>query len=87
MPVGKNSIKRVKDGYSNVKTTAPDMQNSTVIANLAPEVADVMLPKAKTKKPSSKKAKPAPEKQAVPVAQPNGFVKFGLGDTLPDYLL
>ena len=87
MPVGKNSIKRVKDGYSNVKTAAPDMQNSTVIANLAPEVADVMLPTVKAKKPATKKAKPAPEKQEAPVAQPNGFVKFGLGDTLPDYLL
>ena len=32
MPIGKNSIKRaVNNGYSNVKTSAPDMENSDVI--------------------------------------------------------
>ena len=31
MPIGKNSIKRITgNGYSNVQTTAPDMENSTV---------------------------------------------------------
>ena len=31
MPIGKNAIKRISnDGYSNVKTSAPDMENSTV---------------------------------------------------------
>ena len=33
MPIGKNAINRVKNnGYSNVETSAPDMENS-VIAN------------------------------------------------------
>ena len=33
MPIGKNAIKRVENnGYSKVKTEAPDMQNSNVIA-------------------------------------------------------
>ncbi len=32
MPIGKNSLKRVtNNGYSSVKTSAPDMENSTVI--------------------------------------------------------
>lgn len=31
MPIGKNAIKRVaNNGYSNVKTSAPDMENSVV---------------------------------------------------------
>ena len=33
MPIGKNAIKRVENnGYSKVKTSAPDMENSNVIA-------------------------------------------------------
>ena len=39
MPIGKNAIKRVENnGYSNVKTEAPDMINSTVIGATSPEV-------------------------------------------------
>ncbi|MBO5357678.1 MAG: hypothetical protein J6A95_07905 [Clostridia bacterium] len=31
MPIGKNAIKRISNnGYSNVQTTAPDMENSVV---------------------------------------------------------
>ena len=31
MPIGKNAIKRItNNGYSNVKTSAPDMENSVV---------------------------------------------------------
>ena len=31
MPIGKNSISRVKkNGYTNVKTTAPDMEDSKI---------------------------------------------------------
>ena len=34
MPIGKNAIKRVENnGYSKVETSAPDMENSHVIAN------------------------------------------------------
>ena len=33
MPIGKNAIKRVENnGYSNVQTSAPDMENSVVLA-------------------------------------------------------
>lgn len=49
MPIGKNSIKRVNNGgYSNVRTSAPDMENSTVLANPSPEVLEVFIaPKQK----------------------------------------
>ena len=31
MPIGKNAIKRItNNGYSNVQTSAPDMENSVV---------------------------------------------------------
>ena len=54
MPIGKNSIKRVtNNGYSKVKTTAPDMENSTEIKEIKKDTA----PEKKTaNKPSTKKA-------------------------------
>ena len=52
MPIGKNSIKRVaNNGYSNVKTSAPDMENSTV-----PAEAPSASPSAAPKKTAPKKA-------------------------------
>ena len=66
MPIGKNSIKRVKNGgYSNVKTSAPDMENSTVIANVSPEVIEKMIPSAK--KTAPKKAESATAKKQTQV--------------------
>ena len=60
MPIGKSAIKRVADnGYSKVTSTAPDMENSTVIAKLDPQVEEKMLPKTEAsavKKPAAKKA-------------------------------
>ena len=75
MPIGKNSIKRVtNNGYSKVATKAPDMENSTVIANPSPEVIEVMIPSSEDiapKKPAAKKPaatkKPAAKKEAKPV--------------------
>ena len=73
MPIGKNAINRVKNnGYSNVETSAPDMENS-VIANPDPQVIEVMVKpveekaakKAPAKKPAAKKA---PEAKS---AEPN----------------
>ena len=103
MPIGKNSIKRVKNGgYSNVKTSAPDMENSTVITNISPEVIEVMLPKAEEptpKKPAAKKTGTAKkcEKSNKNIQKKNeeqptecgrdGFCRVGLGEALPDYLL
>ena len=68
MPIGKNAIKRVlNNGYSNVKTEAPDMENSVI-----EEVKKPSVKKAPAKNPapkgitSSKKSKsgiknPAPK--------------------------
>lgn len=65
MPIGKNSIKRVaNNGYSNVKTQAPDMENSTVIANPSPEVVEKMIPSAKKLAPKKPAAKKAPAKKS-----------------------
>ena len=86
MPIGKNAIKRVENnGYSKVKTTAPDMENSHVIANISEEVMEKMVKpveektakKAAAKKPVVKKEtakkteakKPACKKSAAPVKE------------------
>ena len=56
MPIGKNAIKRIsKNGYSNVKTEAPDMENSVVVEEK----------KAEVKKPETKKTAPQPKKSPV----------------------
>ncbi len=93
MPIGKNAIKRVENnGYSNVKTSAPDMENSNVIANLDPQVMEKMVApvevatEAKTaKKPAAKKA-PA-KKPACKKATKNAFEKVSFGEDMPYYLL
>lgn len=102
MPIGKNSIKRVKNsGYSNVKTSAPDMENSTVVANPSPEVIEKMIPSAKKLSPkkteTKKKSETKSKKQTAPKAEisekaesaheKDGFIRFSLGCDLPDYLL
>ncbi len=44
MPIGKNAIKRVENnGYSKVKSAAPDMENSHVIANPDPQVTEKLV--------------------------------------------
>lgn len=61
MPIGKNAIKRVENnGYSKVKTTAPDMENSHVIAAPDPQVTEKLI--APVEKAAEEKAakKPAP---------------------------
>ncbi|MBQ2809991.1 MAG: hypothetical protein IJD42_06465 [Clostridia bacterium] len=88
MPIGKNAIKRVSNsGYSNVQTTAPDMENSAVaekkeeaapkveVASVAPEAVKE-APKKTTKKTTKK---PSPIKQQ--------FEHIAIGDSLPYYLL
>ena len=102
MPIGKNAIKRVENnGYSKVKTSAPDMENSNVLANPDPQVVEKLItpvetatkakaaPKAKAatsaKKPAAKKA-PA-KKAAVKPAKKDGFVRVELGAEMPFYLL
>ena len=97
MPIGKNAIKRVENnGYSNVKTSAPDMENSSVIAKPDEQVVEKMIApveeataaKATAKKPATKKApakKPAVKKVAAPAK--NGFERVGCGEDMPYYLL
>lgn len=65
MPIGKNAIKRVSNsGYSNVQTSAPDMENSTIAkAEEAPKVEEpkIEAPKAEaTAKEAPKKTAKAP---------------------------
>lgn len=76
MPIGKNAINRVKNnGYSNVETSAPDMENS-VIANPDPQVVEKMVKpveektakKTASKKSTAKKA-PAKKTEAVSVEE------------------
>ena len=95
MPIGKNAVKRVENnGYSKVQSSAPDMENSNVIANLDKQVMDTMVKpveqatEAKTaaKKAPCKKttAKKAPCKKA---ASKKVEAKVSLGSDMPYYLL
>ncbi len=62
MPIGKNAIKRVENnGYSKVKSAAPDMENSNVIANPDTQVVEVLV------KPVAQAAKKVPAKTATAV--------------------
>ena len=64
MPIGKNSIKRVaNNGYSNVKSTAPDMENSTVEEKKQDKKA-APVPKAKDEKTAAAKKSTAVKKAA-----------------------
>lgn len=99
MPIGKNAIKRVENnGYSKVKTSAPDMEHSSVIPNISEEVMEKMV-KPVEKKTAAKKApakKEAPAKKATPAKKPaakksavknDGFKAVEVGTDLPYYLL
>ncbi len=83
MPIGKNAIKRVtNNGYSKVESSAPDMENSSVIANIDQQVVDKIIApvekktatkKAPAKKTPAKKVAPAketPAEKAAEVAKP-----------------
>ena len=98
MPIGKNAIKRVENnGYSKVKTEAPDMENSNVIAKPDEQVVEKLIApveKATAKKTAAKKpaattkkapAKKPAEKKATPAK--NGFERVGCGEDMPYYLL
>ena len=74
MPIGKNAINRVKNnGYSNVETKAPDMENS-VIANPDPQVIEVLVKPVEEKTATKAPAKKAPAKkedaEATPASAP-----------------
>ena len=55
MSIGKNSIRRaVNNGYSKVKTSAPDMENSEVLETVAPVATSAAVQPA-VKKTATKK--------------------------------
>ena len=91
MPIGKNAIKRVENnGYSNVKTTAPDMENSSVITKPDEQVVEKLIApveqKTAAKKPAAKKA-PAKKPAAKKTPAKDGFVRVEFGEDMPYYLL
>ncbi len=90
MAIGKNAIKRVENnGYSNVKTAAPDMENSNVIANPDAQVVEKMVAPVEAK--CAKKTAPKKTAQKKPAVKKttakDGFVRVSFGDDMPYYLL
>ncbi len=83
MSIGKSAIKRVENnGYSKVKTVAPDMQNSHVIAAPAEEVTEKLIAPIEVKKTATKKT----TRKASAPKKKNGFIAFSIGEELPYYL-
>ena len=68
MPIGKNSLKRVtNNGYSSVKTSAPDMENSEIVSEVKPTTQKTTAPaKSAPKKPASTAKKTESAKTAKP---------------------
>ena len=91
MPIGKNAIKRVENnGYSKVESSAPDMENSHVIANPDPQVVEKLVaPVEETAKPVKKAPakKSAAKKSCAKKAVQDGFARVELGGDMPYYLL
>ena len=87
MSIGKNAIKRVENnGYSKVKTDAPDMQNSHVIAATSEEVMEKLVAPIE-EKTAKKRGRPANKKKEVKTSGKNGFITCSLGEDMPYYLL
>ena len=93
MPIGKNAIKRVENnGYSKVKTSAPDMENSNVIANPDPQTVEKLIAPVEkaAKKTAAKKSAPKKTTAKKTVAKPaekDGFIRVEVGNDMPYYLL
>ena len=87
MSIGKSAIKRVENsGYSKVKTQAPDMQNSNVIAAPAEEVTEKLIAPIEKKTASNKTATKKTPKKACAAKKKSGFIAFSIGEELPYYL-
>ena len=85
MPIGKNAINRVgNNGYSNVESKAPDMENSTIIANPNEQVIEKIV-KPIEKKATKTKTQPKPKTKAIKTE--NGFERVSVGEDLPYYLM
>ena len=103
MPIGKNSIKRVaNNGYSNLESRAPDMENSVVELPKAepekkPEKTKKSAPVAKkTAEKKPKKAQEAVKEQSAAkteeakpsiVDEANEATYVTVGEDMPVYLL
>ena len=91
MPIGKNAIRRVENnGYSKVESSAPDMENSHVIANPDPQVVEKLVaPVEEAAKPVKKAPakKSAAKKSCAKKAVQDGFARVELGGDMPYYLL
>ncbi len=82
MSIGKSAIKRVENsGYSKVKTEAPDMLNSNVIAAPAEEITEKLIAPIE-KKTATKKT----QKKSCSSKKKKGFITFSIGEELPYYL-
>lgn len=92
MPVGKNSIRRVaNNGYSKVKTEAPDMENSTVVtAKKTRAPRGTVKPKTTTEDKAKITAQAEtevgqPDNATVSAKTDKSYVN--VGDRMPYYLL
>ena len=87
MSIGKSAIKRVENsGYSKVKTQAPDMQNSNVIAAPAQEVTEKLIAPIEKKTASKQTVTKKTVKKTCAPKKSSGFITFSIGDELPYYL-
>ena len=83
MSIGKSAINRVENnGYSKVKSDAPDMQNSLVIG-----VPDAQVVEKIIKPVENKTVKKVSTKKASSSQKKDDFKKVYLGEDLPFYLL
>ncbi len=100
MPIGKNAIKRVENnGYSKVKTDAPDMVNSTVIGATDEQVIKMVESQVENKIEEPKKeevkiesakkttAKKTANKKPTQKKEAKPGECYACGEELPIYLL
>ena len=89
MPIGKNAVKRVENnGYSKVQSTAPDMENSHVIANVDEQVMETMVkPVEETTKKKTACKKATTKKTTAKKTVKQAVEKVSLGADMPYYLL
>ena len=84
MPIGKNSIKRVENnGYSNVKSEAPDMDNSHVMPDIEEKKKETKPVAKHLSRPSTRKPTPV---SSVKV-QGHECEYIAIGEEMPIYLL
>ena len=85
MPIGKNSISRVKNnGYANIANSAPDMQDSKVTKKKTAPVSKKQPTKAKSASQSAKISVKTDASKKKATLKKN---YFKIGDKLPTYLL